>query len=155
MQFYHTIKNNTLSSLVYRYKTHPGKYMFLPSPVLLIFLFFIIVDWFGMVEFHMERKFFYCLAAPSSIASASLLLCAYGHAPLFLLSRFLLSTPAAWIHSPRASALKVDWEKNPLPHQGIEPVSVACSSDALPAELHPYPLQFYRIQSCNFANQKV
>ena len=31
----------------------------------------------------------------------------------------------------RKSALKVDWEKNPLPHQGIEPASAACRSDAL------------------------
>ena len=27
-------------------------------------------------------------------------------------------------------ALKVDWEKNPLPVWGIEPVSVACQSEA-------------------------
>ena len=31
----------------------------------------------------------------------------------------------------RESALKVDWEKNPLLHQGIEPASVAWRSDAL------------------------
>ena len=34
------------------------------------------------------------------------------------------------------SALKVDWKKNPLPHQGIEPVSAVCRSDALATELH-------------------
>ena len=28
----------------------------------------------------------------------------------------------------RESALKVDWEKNPLPHQGIEPALAACQS---------------------------
>ena len=36
------------------------------------------------------------------------------------------------------SALKVDWEKNPLPHRGIEPASAACRSDALLAEPHPH-----------------
>ena len=30
-------------------------------------------------------------------------------------------------------------EKNPSPHHGIEPVSTACRSDALPTELHPHP----------------
>ena len=39
----------------------------------------------------------------------------------------------------RESALKVDWEKNPLPHRGIEPASAACRSDALPTELTPPP----------------
>ena len=29
------------------------------------------------------------------------------------------------------SALKVEWKKNPLPHQVIEPTSAACRSDAL------------------------
>ena len=29
-------------------------------------------------------------------------------------------------------------EKNPLPHQGIEPASAACRSDTLPTELHPH-----------------
>ena len=33
------------------------------------------------------------------------------------------------------SALKVDWEKNPSPHQGIEPVPAACWSVALPNKL--------------------
>ena len=33
----------------------------------------------------------------------------------------------------RESAL---WEKNPLPHLGIEPASAACRSDVLPTELH-------------------
>ena len=37
------------------------------------------------------------------------------------------------------SAPKVDWQKNPLPHQGTEPASTACRSDALPTELHPHP----------------
>ena len=32
------------------------------------------------------------------------------------------------------------WEKNPLLHQGIEPASAACQSDALPTELHPWYL---------------
>ena len=32
----------------------------------------------------------------------------------------------------RESALKVDWEKNPLAHRGVEPTSVT-----LPTELHP------------------
>ena len=32
------------------------------------------------------------------------------------------------------------WEKNPLKHHGIETVSAACRSDALPAELHPRPI---------------
>ena len=31
------------------------------------------------------------------------------------------------------------WEKNPLPHRGIEPASAACRSDAIPTELHPRP----------------
>ena len=31
------------------------------------------------------------------------------------------------------------WEKNPLPHQGIEPASAACRSYAQPPELHPHP----------------
>ena len=30
------------------------------------------------------------------------------------------------------------WEKNLLPHRGIEPASAACRSDALPTELHPW-----------------
>ena len=37
------------------------------------------------------------------------------------------------------SALKVDWEKNPLPHTGIKHVLAACRSDALPTELHRNP----------------
>ena len=40
----------------------------------------------------------------------------------------------------KESALKVDSEKNPLLHQGIEPVSAVCKSDALPTELHPHPI---------------
>ena len=38
------------------------------------------------------------------------------------------------VRTPEESALKVDWEKNPLPHRGIEPASAACRSDALPTE---------------------
>ena len=40
----------------------------------------------------------------------------------------------------REPALKVDWEKNPLPHQGLEPASVlrlACLLDILLTELFP------------------
>ena len=37
------------------------------------------------------------------------------------------------------TALKVDWEENPLPHWEIKAASVACWSDALPTELHSYP----------------
>ena len=36
----------------------------------------------------------------------------------------------------RESALKADWEKNPLPHGGVEPASAVCWSDTLPTELH-------------------
>ena len=31
------------------------------------------------------------------------------------------------------------WQKNPLPHRGIEPASTAYRSDALPTELHSHP----------------
>ena len=31
------------------------------------------------------------------------------------------------------------WEKNPLPHRGIELASAACPSDSPPTELHPHP----------------
>ena len=31
------------------------------------------------------------------------------------------------------------WEKNPLARGGIEPVSAACRSDAVPTELYPHP----------------
>ena len=34
------------------------------------------------------------------------------------------------------SVLKVDWEKNPLLHRGIEPASAAYWSNALPTQLH-------------------
>ena len=37
----------------------------------------------------------------------------------------------------REFTLKVDCEKNPLTHRGIEPALAACRSDALPTELHP------------------
>ena len=31
------------------------------------------------------------------------------------------------------------WEKNPLPHRGIEPTSAACRSNTLATELYPHP----------------
>ena len=34
------------------------------------------------------------------------------------------------------------WEKNPLPHRGIEPSSATCRSDDLPSELHQHLLLF-------------
>ena len=34
----------------------------------------------------------------------------------------------------RESALKVDWEENPLPHRGIKPASAMWQSDALTAQ---------------------
>ena len=40
----------------------------------------------------------------------------------------------------RESALKVDWEKNPLLYQGIKPASAACQYDTLLTELHPTPV---------------
>ena len=40
----------------------------------------------------------------------------------------------------RESAWKVDWEKNPLPHRGIEPVSAAWQSDVLPMSYIPINL---------------
>ena len=42
----------------------------------------------------------------------------------------------------RESALEADWEKNPLPHRGIEPASASSRSDALPTELHPHLKSF-------------
>ena len=39
------------------------------------------------------------------------------------------------------------WEKNPLPHRGIEPALVACRSYALPTELHPHPLRLSSVIS--------
>ena len=39
----------------------------------------------------------------------------------------------------RDSALKADWEKNPLPHRGMEPVPAASRSDALQIKLPPPP----------------
>ena len=58
-------------------------------------------------------------------------------------------------NSIRASALKADWEKNPLLHRGIEPQSVlhlAVWSDALPTELsHPDDGSFHRQKDhCNY-----
>ena len=37
------------------------------------------------------------------------------------------------------------WEKNPLPHQRIEPAPAPCRSDALTTELYPHP-NFYYVQ---------
>ena len=42
--------------------------------------------------------------------------------------------------SVKESVLTADWEKNPLPHQGIEPALAACQPDAVPTELHPHPI---------------
>ena len=42
-------------------------------------------------------------------------------------------------HRKRVCAESRLWEKNPLPHRGIEPESAACRSDALSTELHPQP----------------
>ena len=36
------------------------------------------------------------------------------------------------------------WEKNPMPHLGVEPASAACRSDAVPTELHPHPTMIER-----------
>ena len=43
-------------------------------------------------------------------------------------------------HRKRVCTESCLWEKNPLPHRGIEPASAACRSDALPTELHPHPI---------------
>ena len=43
------------------------------------------------------------------------------------------------MYGHQAFALKVDWEKKPLPHRGIEPASAACRSDAVSTEPHPFP----------------
>ena len=44
------------------------------------------------------------------------------------------------------------WEKNPLPHRGIELASAACPSDSPPTELHPHPCCYcdcyYLFHSC-------
>ena len=42
----------------------------------------------------------------------------------------------------RQSELKVDREKNPLPHYGIQPALAACPSNTLPTELYPHPVNF-------------
>ena len=39
----------------------------------------------------------------------------------------------------RESVLKVNWEKNPLAHRGIEPAPAACRSDGLQTYLKPHP----------------
>ena len=41
------------------------------------------------------------------------------------------------MNTVQESALKVDWEKNPLSHQEVEPWSAACWLNALPTELFP------------------
>ena len=41
------------------------------------------------------------------------------------------------------SVLKIDREKNPLLHQGIEPASVVCRLDTLSAGIHPHPIFFF------------
>ena len=43
-------------------------------------------------------------------------------------------------HCKRACTESWLWEKNPLPHQGIEPASAACQSESLPTEPHPSPI---------------
>ena len=48
----------------------------------------------------------------------------------------------------RESKLKVDWEKNPLPHRGIEPASAACRSDDLPTEPHPHSTHLFDNKLC-------
>ena len=56
----------------------------------------------------------------------------------------------------RKSALKVDLEKNPLPHRGIEPASKTCRSDALPTELRVsqtiIPANVDKLVGSHFAN---
>ena len=56
----------------------------------------------------------------------------------------------------RKSALKVDLEKNPLPHRGIEPASKTCRSDALPTELRVsqtiIPANVDKLVGSRFAN---
>ena len=43
-------------------------------------------------------------------------------------------------YTRRESALKGDWEKNLLPHQGVRLASAAQQSDAERSELHPCPV---------------
>ena len=50
-----------------------------------------------------------------------------------------------WLHIGVCLHLRVCtesglWEKNPLPHRGIEPASTVCGFDAVPTELHPNPI---------------
>ena len=47
----------------------------------------------------------------------------------------------------RESALKVDWERNPLPYRGIAPASAACRSGALPTQ--PTSPLAYHIALCS------
>ena len=42
----------------------------------------------------------------------------------------------------RESALKVDWEKIPLPLWGIKPAVAVYRSNALPTELHPHAFTY-------------
>ena len=44
-------------------------------------------------------------------------------------------------HRKRVRTESGPWEKNPLPHRGLEP---ACRYDVLPTELHPRPITMKR-----------
>ena len=46
--------------------------------------------------------------------------------------------PGMYRHWKRVCTKSWSWEKNPLPHRGIEPAPTACYFDPLPAELQPY-----------------
>ena len=45
-------------------------------------------------------------------------------------------------HRKRVCTESWPWEKNPLPHRGIEPAPVACRSNALPTGPHPRSVSF-------------
>ena len=47
------------------------------------------------------------------------------------------------------------WEKNPLPHRGIEPASATFRSDFLPTELHPHPKSKSSLRRCEFREDEV
>ena len=47
----------------------------------------------------------------------------------------------------RETAAKVDWQKNPVLHQGIKPASAVCWSHPLPTELHTSPPDWTEIYS--------
>ena len=56
-------------------------------------------------------------------------------------------------NTARESELNWLWEKNPLPHWGLEPASVlrlAFQSDALPTELSPHPSSLFYFLSLRF-----